>query len=318
MNRRTWFFLLGATAALCLLALPDAALAWGPGAHVAMSNWLLANPGLIPPEFAGPIIQYPGQFIHGALSPDIFIGKGSKAVEGHSHNWDSGLLLLGKSNAPRWQAYACGYLSHLAADTVAHNVFVPEAFTASLGKGRLAHVYLEAQADRLLDWRGGQAVRAFREDGSRRAAMVLRSSLPRNAAFALRKNMLQGSILLADTLFWRRALKLLHTWLAPEAIESFLDAMLHYSLRAVLSVLRDPHESPVLRLDPIGAEALDAAMRSGKTLLPRPRAGFSTWRDTPEGLLAPDTSLLTVKLPEILHTLPAEGVPPGLIRPDQS
>ena len=92
------------------------------------------NAGFLPPEVIAPIMQFPGQFVHGALSPDVFIGKGIAALEGHSHNWESGLHLCERSSAARWRAYSYGYLSHLAADTVAHNIFAPATLASAHGQ----------------------------------------------------------------------------------------------------------------------------------------------------------------------------------------
>ncbi len=311
-------FLLFACCAVALavvLGLPEPALAWGPGAHVVLSNWVMRNLGSLPPEVAGPILQFPGQFVHGALSPDVFIGKGSVAREGHSHNWDSGLQLLGRSAAPRWLSYSYGYLSHLAADTVAHNVFVPSAVFSAPGHGRLAHVYLEAQADRLLSWQTSQAIRAFHEDGSRRAARLLRAAMKRNAAFGLRRTLFQGSILFGNSGLWRGPLGFLSRLFSPADLDRVLDAMLQYSLRAIVSLLGDPQASPVRGLDPVGSAALARAMATRKPFLPRTFSRrIRAYVAGPEGLLVPDTELVKVQVPEILTQLPPVFAPDSFVR----
>ena len=121
---------------LCCLALPEEVLAWGPGVHMVTGNWVLQNLTALSPAMAALLMRYPGQFLHGCLSADIFIGKGSVAREGHSHNWDSAFALLRRADRGRRKAYAYGYLAHLAADTVAHNVYVPESFARAPGSGR--------------------------------------------------------------------------------------------------------------------------------------------------------------------------------------
>ena len=282
-------------------------MAWGPGVHVVLSNWLMHNACFLPPEAIAPIMQFPGQFIHGALSPDVFIGKGSAALVGHSHNWESGLRLFERSGAARWRAYSYGYLSHLAADTVAHTVFVPATLASAPGNGRLAHVYLEALADNALPWQAEQALRAFQEDGSRRTARLLKAVITRNKAFGLRRAMFQGSIALENSDAWRRSMNLFGKMFSPEDLRPLLDAMFRYSLRAVVSVLRDPHGSPVRALDPVGSDALLKSMTAARPLLPQ----VSLRRFLPSrasGNVKPpardENIKLDLRLPDILTQLP--------------
>lgn len=204
---------------LILLGLPDTALAWGPGFHMVTGNWLIQNLSMLSPEFAAAIAAHPGLFLQGCLSADIFIGKGCVAKEGHSHNWKSGLLLLDKAHTKAKLAYALGYLSHLAADTVAHNVFIPGNFqwaysleaargsddsriinpakAGGLGRGKMAHVFLEMKADKALTWDRKQALESFKAAGSKGAErMLMRSLNQKYWLFQLKKQLYRGSIAL--------------------------------------------------------------------------------------------------------------------------
>ncbi|MDR1124983.1 MAG: zinc dependent phospholipase C family protein [Deltaproteobacteria bacterium] len=204
---------------LVLLGLPEDALAWGPGVHMVTGNWLIQNLSMLSPEFAAAIAAHPGLFLQGCLSADIFIGKGCVAKEGHSHNWKSGLLLLDKAHTKAKLAYALGYLSHLAADTVAHNVFIPGNFqwaysleaargsddskiinpakAGGLGRGKMAHVFLEMKADKALTWDRKQALESFKAAGSKGAErMLMRSLNQKYWLFQLKKRLYRGSIAL--------------------------------------------------------------------------------------------------------------------------
>jgi hypothetical protein len=116
---------------ITLLALPGDALAWGPGVHLAMGGTILENLGLVSPFIADILARHRDLFLYGCISADIFIGKGSRIHDGHSHNWDTGFALLHSARDPGLRAYAYGYLSHLAADTVAHNYYVPNILAAA-------------------------------------------------------------------------------------------------------------------------------------------------------------------------------------------
>lgn len=245
---------------MCSLALPEQALAWGPGVHMVTGNWLLQNLYALPPDVASILMRYPGQYLHGCLSADIFIGKGSKARKGHSHNWESGLALMQQADSRRRLAYAYGYLSHLAADIVAHNVYVPGAMDASPGPAKFAHVYLEMQADRMLTWDVTDALSVFREAGSGLSSSLLRQSMHQKAlAFWLKKHIFRGSIALGGTRVWRGSLNRMDGMFPLDGRAVILEELLTISTRSIVSILQDPYNSPVLNLDPIGADALALA-----------------------------------------------------------
>lgn len=242
---------------LLSLVLPEAALAWGPGAHMVTGNWVLQNLASLPPDIAEALMRYPGQYLHGSLSADIFIGKGSKAKKGHSHNWESGLSLLAKADNLRRRAYALGYLSHLAADTVAHNVYVPGTFGSAPGSGRLAHVYIEWHADASLKWDSRDARGVFHEAGSIASERILRDTISQKAwKFWLKKHIYERSISLGGSWGMRRYLSMMDRLFPGGDRLRLLDYMLTLSTRGIVSLLRNRENSPILSLDPIGTDAL--------------------------------------------------------------
>lgn len=253
------------------LLLPETAYAWGPGAHMVTGNWVLQNLAVLPSLVAGPLMKYPGLFLQGCLSADIFIGKGSKAKKGHSHNWESAVALLGRAKSPAQKAYAYGYLSHLAADTVAHNIFVPHLLPIAPGNGKIAHVYLEMQADRLLEWDRDDALSVFRERRSAASLALLRKTLNKNSVqFGLQSRVFRGSIALGGSGAWRKGLTVVDKLFPEHVRHAYLEGLLVTSTRAVTDVLKNGSASPVLTLDPIGAKSLADAVkrRSKQGLLP--------------------------------------------------
>ena len=248
------------------LVFPDQSLAWGPGAHMVTGNWILQNLSALPIPVAVALMRYPGQFLHGALSADIFIGKGSRAKKGHSHNWESGFSLLAKADTLSRMAYAYGYLAHLAADTVAHNVFVPGLLHTIPGSGRIAHVYLEIQADRLLSWDKADALGVFREKVSPKMAAMLRASMRQKALpFWIKTHLFRKSISLGGSPFWRGSMRLLDSLVPEHERSKLLDRMLTLSTRAIADVLQKKEDSEILTLDPIGADALAQARTPHRT-----------------------------------------------------
>lgn len=315
MTRVCSFFALCGLALLVLLALPETALAWGPGVHMVTGNWVLQNLAALPAAVAVPLMLHPGQFLHGALSADIFIGKGCKAKKGHSHNWSSGFALLDAADTPQKTAYAYGYLTHLAADTVAHNVFVPGLFHTAPGSGRIAHVYLEMQADRLLAWDSGDALGVFHEKDSARNAALLRASMHQKALpFWMKTHLFQGSIAVCGSKLWRGSLHALDAMLSGRERSGLLGSMLVLSTRAVFNLLREGEQSPLLALDPIGARALARAeiIRHRKRRLVGKAAARALFA-APHSVCKAKAgqSEFRIPIPRILEELPAVCAPPS-------
>ena len=300
--------------------LPEQAFAWGPGVHMVTGNWILQNLSVLPLPVSAALMLHPGQFLHGSLSADIFIGKGCRPKKGHSHNWESGFALLGRAETPQQRSYAYGYLAHLAADTVAHNVFVPGLAHTIPAKGKMAHVYLEIQADRLLSWDSSDAVGVFHERSSRKAAAMLRATMrQRTLSFWLKTRLFESSVALGGSRAWRGSLRVLDSLVPGHERSALLDRMLTLSTRAIVNLLQEGEASPVLTLDPIGAEALANAEKHGrdgllaqslatrfKRVLPgAPRNAAPT----PEGEPA-----LTIPVPPVLETFPPVCTSDGMIR----
>lgn len=126
------------------LIFAEGAMAWGPGVHMLAAYSCLANAGDFLPSIGKVIMLHPMAFLYGSLAADFFIGKGKSTH--HSHDWAGGGRILGEARDDRELAYAYGFLSHLAADVVAHNFFIPALVKSSPPK-RAGHVYWEARAD---------------------------------------------------------------------------------------------------------------------------------------------------------------------------
>jgi len=244
-----------------LLLLPDAqAHAWGPGVHMAVGNWFLANLDCVALDVARMLHQHPGAFLYGGLAADIFIGKGSVVRPGHSHNWATGLSLLARADSARTRAYAYGYLAHLAADTVAHNHYVPGMLCALPAGGRLGHVYIEMQADAQVAWDTRQARELFARPQHDTDAALLATVRHRRWPFLLKKQVIKGHLSLCGRRRWDSSLGVAGRMLPLDGRGYFQD-MFTLTLDAVGDFLARPGDSPVMELDPIGSAPLGRAGR---------------------------------------------------------
>lgn len=245
-------------AAACGLVLAQAgnALAWGPGMHIAAGSHVLENLHMVTPFVADLIGSHRRAFLYGCLSADIFIGKGSTFRPGHSHNWDTGMRLLESVTQPRLMAYAYGYLTHLAADTVAHNYYIPGLLAVSHSPGTAGHVYFEMQADARTSWDHDEALALFRRSDIGADGLLLSATSHKKWAFKLKKRIMLGGLALFGHKQWGGSLSLAERILPTLNYEAYLRRMSCLSLAAVIDILNEPTSSPVAGLDPIGSSNL--------------------------------------------------------------
>ena len=149
------------TVFLLLVFLPTSAFAWGAGFHLQLGTSVLGNLQALPPAVAAVLGKFPLDFLYGCIAADITIGKKFTHYLQHCHRWPIGLKILANATSRQQEACALGYLSHLAADTVAHNYFVPYKIMRSFPSLAMKHTYWEMRFDSSVDkeiWEVGQRV----------------------------------------------------------------------------------------------------------------------------------------------------------------
>jgi hypothetical protein len=139
-----------AVAALLVLATPESLWAWGPTTHAWVSSQVLGNLQVLPLIAREIIAGHPYSFLYGSLSADITLAKRYVHYSRNCHNWNVAYEILDRAETPRLQSFALGYLSHLAADTIAHNTFVPRLLVSTPLSSNLGHTYWEYRFDAAL------------------------------------------------------------------------------------------------------------------------------------------------------------------------
>ena len=136
-----------ALAGAWLLLCPEPVLAWGPATHIALGEAVLSALYLLPPAVQAVLERYPLHFLYGSIAADISFAKKYVPEGRHCHNWAVGEEILAEADSERLQALGYGYLAHLAADTVAHNVYVPRRLLLTSTTQGLGHAYWEHRMD---------------------------------------------------------------------------------------------------------------------------------------------------------------------------
>lgn len=275
---------------LLVLILPDTVFAWGPATHLEIGYAVLSNTGRLVTPVKLLIETFPYDFLYGNISADIVVGKNLVEELKHCHNWKVGFRLLKKAGSNSQKAFSLGYLCHLAADTVAHNHFIPEMMIRSFSARTLRHIYWEMRFDALSDKRVWELpkkmIKEIHDDNDR-----LLDSIIEDAPLSFRTNKTIFSSMMSLQRFqqWHRMLDLLSDrsrWaLHREDKDKFFAA----SFEAVMGLLNHEHKAACVKKDPTGKHNLNAAKYMRKKLKTIQRQG-KDWQE------AMDSALTWVKI----------------------
>ena len=174
-----------------LILVPTASFAWGPMTHMFLGNELLSCAPLIPAGILALLKKHKQDFLYGNIMADIIIGKKYLPDDKSSHSWEVGLKLLYQAEQWPERAFAYGYLSHLAADTVAHETLTDEL-------GNVGHTWIELKADSIIDKRYWLQTVAISRDVRRRSDLLLENALdPYLFSFKTNKRIYKSMVLLS-------------------------------------------------------------------------------------------------------------------------
>jgi hypothetical protein len=165
-----------AVGALVLFIVPATAHAWGPLAHLQFATDALATLPRTASPVRGLLAEFGHEFLYGSLAADIVVGKNLARWAHHCHNWATGFRVLRAARSDAERAFGWGFLGHLAADTVAHNYFVPWKTVASF-PARTRHAYWELRFDQRMDARLSRVARTVSDRRYRRHDALLRAEL---------------------------------------------------------------------------------------------------------------------------------------------
>ena len=190
------FFLVSAL--VFILFVPSVAFAWGPLTHIFLGNELISLGALIPAGLLEVIRRHRKDFLYGNIMADIIVGKKYLPKHKNSHSWDVAFDLFKAAETKQQKSFVCGYMCHLAADTVAHNIYTVE-------KRNIGHTLLEMKADCIVDKKYWVQAMEIDRAIQLRNDMFLEQALDRFIfSFKTNKRILKGMVFL--TVFNREKL----------------------------------------------------------------------------------------------------------------
>jgi hypothetical protein len=245
---------------------PVAAHAWTPGTHIYLGEAVLANLRLLPPGIATLLQAFPFDYLYGTIAPDTSIAKKYVPAGRHSHGWHVGQETLDRAPSDALRAFGLGYLSHLAADTIAHNYFVPRQLVLTASTRSMGHSYWESRVETHLGERYARRAREIIQLDQRAADRHL-EQIVSPTLFSVRTNrrLFRGMVHLAHTKGFRRAMQTARErsrWLLNDQdVERHLRIAYDLTVEMLESAEGGPDSATVRSLDPNGAQALRAAKR---------------------------------------------------------
>jgi zinc dependent phospholipase C len=256
-----------AITALFVLFLPTESLAWGPGFHLQLGTSLLANLGSLPASVASVIGAFPNDFLYGSIAADITLGKKFTHYLLHCHRWHVGKRLLEEASTDSQRACSYGYLSHLAADSVAHCYYVPISIMRSYQTLSLNHAYWEVRFDSFVDpelWTIGRRVALEHfKDNDQLLRQVISNTL---FSFGTNKRIFNSILLVNRLEKWQQLMSAMNEVSRHQLNDEEREEMILLSTEAVIGILSDLGSSSWLEADPTGEHALKAAESVRKNL----------------------------------------------------
>lgn len=247
---------------LAALALtPTEAWAWTPGTHVFLGDAVLRNLGLVPQTVAQLLAAYPADFLYGSIAADTSIAKKYAEVGRHCHSWRVGLEIHDEADTPALRTFALGYLSHLAADVVAHNFFVPRQLAVTSSTSALGHSYWESRIDTHLGdpWprRARELLRLDHAPADQHLDRILSPTLfgtPTN------RRIFRGMVYVTDTESWQRIFQLVSENSRWDLGDADVGRYMMRAFDYIIDLLNRWDRSEAFAFDPSG----DAPLREAK------------------------------------------------------
>lgn len=251
-----------------MVLLPRTAWAWTPGTHVFLGEAILRNLSLIPSSIAELLAAFPADFLYGSIAADTSIAKKYAEVGRHCHSWRVGLEIHDEAaaEAPALQAFALGYLSHLAADVVAHNFYVPRQLAVTSSTTALGHSYWESRVDTHL---GDPWPRRAREllllDHSRADQHLDRILSPTLFGTPTNRRIFRGMVYVTDTESWQRIFQLISENSRWDLTDADVARYLARSFDYIVDLFQQWDASEPFRYDPSGDSPLRQAKKVRRT-----------------------------------------------------
>src|SRR5438874_6695828 len=255
---------------LALMLTPAVAHAWTPGTHIFLGEAVMRSLSLLPSGIAELLAAFPYDFLYGSIAADTSIAKKYAAAGRHCHSWNVGFEIHDNADSEPLRSFGLGYLAHLAADSVAHNYFVPHQLTITSSTAALGHSYWESRFDVHIGERFSRtAKQLILRDHSHSDEHLDRILSPTIFSTPTNRRIFRGMVYVADTESWQRIFHLVEEksrWdLSDDEVSRYMARAFDY----VVDLLARMDRAEPFKLDPAGTVALREAKKVRRAALRR-------------------------------------------------
>jgi hypothetical protein len=210
---------------------------------------------------------FPYDYLYGSIAADTSFAKKYAPVGRHPHHWHVAQEIHDRAGSDALRAFGLGYLSHLAADVVAHNHFIPRQLVVSRGPAGVAHAYWEARVENTLGSRfSREAMDLLRMDHSPADRLLDTVLSPTLFSIPTNRRMFRGMVRITDQRSFQATVRLAHEFSGVPLMEEDVERHLERSREEILAMLAAQDAALRLR-DPSGEAALKEARLARKEVL---------------------------------------------------
>ena len=255
---------------VALVLTPAVAHAWTPGTHIFLGEAIMRSLSLLPSSIAELLGAFPYDFLYGSIAADTSIAKKYAAAGRHCHSWNVGFEIHDNADSEPLRAFALGYLAHLAADSVAHNYFVPHQLTITSSTAALGHSYWESRFDTHIGERFSRtAKQLILRDHSHSDEHLDRILSPTIFSTPTNRRIFRGMVYVADTESWQRIFHLVEEKSRWDLTESEVEIYMQRAFDYIVDLMSKMDRAEPYKLDPAGAVPLREAKKVRRAALRR-------------------------------------------------
>ncbi|HVS20084.1 MAG TPA: zinc dependent phospholipase C family protein [Planctomycetota bacterium] len=255
---------------LVVLVLAVAAAAWGPGTHLEFEARVFRRRReRLPADVAGLIESERRAYQYGNIAADIVNLKAIGGHYNHCHRWTIVEEMRAHAETDAERAFILGYLSHLAADTIAHNHFVPYHLARFARTQGLGHLYWEMNADRYVPEERWEVVTRLKNDAELGDMdRLVWATVPKRAlSKGTNKVIFNHVLLVSEREQWRRGVARLHPLAKLDLTRGFLDLFRDAAVERILLALRPGGIEKLAHIDTNGKDAQKRAVSTRRWLV---------------------------------------------------
>ncbi len=247
--------------ALGLLCWPGEAHAWGPVTHLVHGSQILEQLSSLAPPLQEILGRHRLQYLYGCIAADIMHAKKyTRSLYTHCHCWPVGWQVVDSARTEPEEAFAWGYVSHLAADVLSHNHFVPVQMVVSFEARSLRHIYWEARFDAAQRRDRWRLIRSVLDHRYPECDQLLERVVERTLfSFRTNKRIFHSVMALQQAEQWQRMVRGLGARSRYSLPASEVDRFNGLCASAIEDLLVRGRHSACQAADPTGREALERA-----------------------------------------------------------